>query len=227
MSKVEGIRWFKHNFSAPITAKLKNTPLTLDLIAAIAVQESFDDAWGLIYQNQKIPDVLMRCVGDTLDAPSRSVSAFPQNRTALEALATPDGKQMFTIARAALVDLATFSRGYKSAVKKDDKFCHAYGIFQYDIQFFQKNSGFFLQKKWSDFGACLELCVGELSSVARTLFPNKPTLAPEDLVYVAVGYNIGARKVRVGKGFNQGFKSGNQFYGQNIWDYMHLASTVT
>jgi len=226
MSKLEGMRWFKTNFAAPIRAKIQNTPLTLDLLTAIAVQESFDDAWGLIYQKQNVQDVLVRCVGDTLDSPPRAKDAFPKNRAALEKLKDPDGKQMFKIARAALVDLAAFSKGYAAAAKNANKFCHAYGIFQYDIQYLQRNPDFFLQSGWADFGACLNFCVGELQGVASALYPGKTILALEEQVYVAIGYNIGPKNVRIGAGFNQGHKDGNHYYGQNIWDYLHLASTV-
>jgi hypothetical protein len=35
------------------------------------------------------------------------------------------------------------------------------------------------------------------------------------------------KKVRVGHEFKQGFKSSDgKYYGENIWDYLHLATTV-
>ena len=43
------------------------------------------------------------------------------------------GRQMFKIARKALEDMAQIATEYKKYVKDKDKFCHAFGIFQYDI----------------------------------------------------------------------------------------------
>jgi hypothetical protein len=228
MSKLEGIRWFKTQFVGSISTGIRNTPFTLNLLSAIAVQESYSDAWGLLYTSTPVADVLKRCVGDSLDYPSRSGTAFPKNRGALEAMTKPNGKRMFTIARAALVDLAQYSKGYKKAAKNQDKFCHAFGIFQYDIQFFPTNPDFFLQQRWANFGDCLSLCLAELGSVLKTLYgANKNTLSLEEMVYVAIGYNIGAKKVKVGKGFDQGFRDGDgTYYGQNIWDNLHLAQAV-
>lgn len=222
MTDVQGITWFKTNFADKVNAGIVGTPLTLDLIVAIAMQESYGDAWGLIYKTMPVDEVIKRCVGDTLDTPNRS--AFPKNKAALVASNIPNGAAMFDIARAALLQLAGFNHAYNGAAHNPDKFCHGYGIFQYDIQFFKgTNPDFFLQKKWFDFDECLRLCVKELKGVAASLFPNRNTLTDEELTYVAIGYNIGARRVRVGDGFKQGHESNGIFYGENIDRYMRLA----
>jgi len=225
MPRIEGMRWFKQQFGDQVNAAVASAPFGTDLITAIAVQESYDDAWGLIYRNQPVQQVLARCVGDTLDSPKRDKKAFPKNRGELEHHGS-DGKNMFGIARAALEDLATFSKGYKSAVKNPDKFCHAFGIFQYDIQFFDKDKDFFLTSQWSDCAHCLNFCMRELRSSAAILYPGKAKLSPKEQTFVGIGYNIGPSRVNKNGDFNQGRVSDGRAYGQNIWDYINLASKV-
>jgi hypothetical protein len=64
------------------------------MLTAIAVQETFEN-WGKAFKTIAVADVLAVCVGDILDAPKRSKSAFPNNRAALEAV--PNGKAMFAM----------------------------------------------------------------------------------------------------------------------------------
>ena len=225
MPRIEGMRWFKKEFGDQVNAAVADSPFGINLITAIAVQESYDDAWGLIYRDQPVQQVLTRCVGDTLDSPKRDSKAFPKNRNELEHHG-PDGKRMFRIARTALEDLATFSKGYKAAVKNPDKFCHAFGIFQYDIQFFDVSKDFFLKSQWPDFARCLDFCMKELRKSAAYLYPGKAKLSPKEQTFVAIGYNIGPRRVKKDGDFNQGHVSDGRSYGQNIWDYINLASKV-
>jgi hypothetical protein len=177
-----------------------------------------------------VDQVIARCVGDTLDSPNRSSSAFPKNKAELVAFDPKGhtGQQMFDVARAALLTLAGFNHAYSGAAHNPDKFCHGYGIFQYDIQFFKAgNPDFFLQKKWFDFDECLKLCLAELQRVATKLYPGKSPLTDEQMTYVAIGYNIGAGKVKVGKGFKQGHEDDGVFYGENIDRYLRMAHAVS
>ena len=227
MTEREGIIWFKNQFRNKVAAVVTGTPMTLDLITAIGMQESYGDAWGLIYKTMPVDEVLKRCVGDTLDVPDRSATAFPKNRADLVAAQVPNGQQMFTIAREALMMLAGFNHGYDHVSHNPDKFCHGYGIFQYDIQFFRgTNPNFFLQKQWYSFDECLRLCMHELTSVAAHLYPGHNTLTDDQLVYVGIGYNIGAGRVNVGGGYKQGHHDGGIYYGENIDRYMRMAHTV-
>lgn len=225
MTEIEAITWFKNQFRNQIQAAIAGTPITVDLVTAIAMQESYSDAWGLIYKTMPVDAVLERCIGDTFDTPNRS--AFPVNKAALVTPAIPHGQDMFNIAREALLMLAGFNHGYGAAARNPDKFCHGYGIFQYDIQFFKDTDpDFFLQKKWYQFDECLRKCLGELTSVARTLYPNKNPLTDDELTYVAIGYNTGASRVHVGAGFKQGHEDDGVFYGENINRFLGLAHTV-
>src|ERR1041385_3351345 len=148
----EGMAWFKQNFADQIRQGAAGTPFTVDMMTAIAVQETFE-VWGRAFKTMPVADVLAVCVGDILDAPKRNPTAFPNNRAKLEAV--PNGKQMFAIARQAFVDMAKVATEYQKFLKNQDKFCHAFGIFQYDIQAFLTDPDYFLQKKWINFGDTL------------------------------------------------------------------------
>ena len=88
MPNSKDVAWFKSQFGQSITSALAGTPLTLDLVTAIACQET-----GYIWQTlrKKLDDVkrvLELCVGDTIDG-SGGRSAFPKNKAVL--LAKPRG----------------------------------------------------------------------------------------------------------------------------------------
>jgi hypothetical protein len=218
----EGMTWFKKNFQQKVQAGIQGTPFTLDLLTALAVQESFGDAWGLIFKTRPVDEVLQLCVGDSIDR-----SVFPKDRA--ELVAAPNGAAMFDIAHDALVKLASFNHGFAGVAARPNKFCHGYGIFQFDIQFFKdENPDFFLQKKWFSFDECLKLAIKELQGVAKRLFPQQTQLDDDQLTFCAIGYNIGAGRVRLDRGFKQGFKDGDGvFYGEHISEFLKVAHTVT
>jgi hypothetical protein len=66
----------------------------------------------------------------------------------------------------------------------------------------------------------------ELRKSAAYLYPGKAKLSPKEQTFVAIGYNIGSRGVKKDGDFNQGHVSDGRSYGQNIWDYINLASKV-
>lgn len=223
MSKLsDGMAWFKGQFAARIQTAIQETPFSVDMLTAIAMQETFS-IWGSIYKTLPVDQVLKLCVGDTLDAPNRS--AFPVNKAAL--LAVPNGDQMFAVAREALESLKPHNAAYKNVANGNpNKFCHGYGIFQYDIQFFKTNPDYFLQKKWYNFEDCLDRCVTELKAALLRAYPGgNSTLTDDEMVYVAIAYNRGS--VNFAKGFKQGHKDDSgKYYGEYIRDYLQLAKTV-
>jgi hypothetical protein len=217
-----GMAWFKQNFGPDVTAALAGTPYSIDLLTAIAVQESFE-VWGSLFSNMPPAEVLKLCVGDTLDAPSRST--FPTSKA--ELIAVANGQAVFDVARAALEAMAAKIHSYQSVVMNPNKFCHGFGIFQYDIQFCTQDSGFFLQQQWFDFGTCLKKALTELDEAKRRAFgPGKTKLTADEMVYVAIAYNHGS--VNVNGSFKQGFfdHDSGKFYGELIADYMKLAHTA-
>ncbi|MGL6062256.1 MAG: hypothetical protein ACRC1G_16375 [Bradyrhizobium sp.] len=218
---VAGIGWFKREFAAPIAVTAEGTPFHLDFLAALAIQETFE-VWGRAFQTMPTARILEICVGDILDASGgRDPKAFPQSRAVLERAA--QGPQMFKIARQAFEDMAEVATEYKKYLKNPNKFCHAFGIFQYDIQAYIHDQDYFLNKDWHDFSKCLQKCLLELQVAWGKTYPKKKTLGDKELVYVAIAYNKG--RADTSKGFKQGYKAKGEtkYYGEYIWDYMTLS----
>jgi hypothetical protein len=143
MPNADDIRWFKAQFQQDIETALAGTPFDLDMLVAIACQET-GYIWSVLRKKSLPPEqILALCVGDTLDY-NRGRRAFP--RTKAELVAKANGQQMFDIARKALVAVAQYIPGYKGAASNPDKFCHGFGVFQRDIQFFLTDPGYFLNK---------------------------------------------------------------------------------
>jgi hypothetical protein len=222
MPTVEAIRWFKSQFHSQIEAAVQGTPFTLDFLTALACQET-GHIWSILRDKVNTAEVLALCVGDTLDA-NKGRRAFP--KTKAELLAKPDGQQMFDIARKGLVDMAQFIPGFKGAVSNPNKFCHGFGIFQYDLQFFTQEPDYFLQKRYADFGASLDKALEELRSKQKKIgFGGRTTLTDLELAAVAIAYNTGSFKPV--KGLKQGFFNGTRFYGEAVFDFIRLSKTVS
>ena len=221
MKTREALAWFKTNFGPKLEPAVAGTPFTIDMFAAIAYQES-GEVWPTLVDKQLgIPKILELCVGDSLDGRS----AFPRSKT--ELLAASQGQEMFGIAHQSLVDMAQYITGYQGVARNPNKFCHGFGIFQYDIQFFKEDPAFFLQKKWCDFGACTAKLIAELRAAmaSRSLYwSNKTALSDTEKVYVAIAYNCGHADPR--SGFQQGFRSDGRYYGENIFEYLRLAQQI-
>jgi hypothetical protein len=221
---IEGMTWFKQAFRAQIVPAIAGTPFTLSFLTAIATQETFE-VWGNIFKSQPAAKVLEVCVGDTIDGPSRT--AFPTSKTNL--LSVPGGDKLFAVARAALEEVGLFNATYhKIAVANPDKFCHGFGIFQYDLQFSKtKDRPFFLDRKWLDFGECLTRCLAELTAARKKAkLGQLPVLTDLQLAYVAIAYNCGSFDPK--RGLKQGFrdKDTGKYYGEYIADYIAMANHI-
>jgi hypothetical protein len=185
--------------------------------------------WGNIRQKETVAKTLELCVGDTLDAPNRG--AFPINKEAL--VNRDNGEAMFRIAREALESISLYNNDYNKEKKRSsDKFCHGFGIFQYDIQFFLENPSFFLEKKWYEFDECLRLCVDELNrALARSYGKNRTSLTSREMVGVAIAYNRGKVNLNFDIDdddfYKQGYKDDEgKYYGQYIRDFLKLAEST-
>ncbi len=102
MSIAEDLHWFKNMFQEAISAALAGSPFSVDLLTAIAAQET-GQVWGPLLDTLPVNELLQICVGDTLDA-DKGRKAFPKTKADL--IAVPNGGQMFTIAHQALVAMA-------------------------------------------------------------------------------------------------------------------------
>ena len=215
----------KNQFAGIINTAVEGEPFNLDFLTAIAIQESYE-VWGRAYKAKTPSEVLKLCVGDILDASGgRDPKAFPQSRAVLER--APRGAEMFKIARQALEDMAEVAPEYKKYLKNKNKFCHAFGIFQYDIQAFTHDSDYFLNRDWGDFPKCLGKCLMELHESWGRTYPNKKKLSDKEMVYVAIAYNQGHADTK--KSFKQGYKGkgDTKYYGEYIWDYMQLSKGIS
>lgn len=221
MTIKESITWFKKTYDAKLKTAILNTPYSIDLLCAMAYQETGYIWSTLAGKNLSLADIALLSVGDTLDYPKRN--AFPRNKS--ELLAAPNGLTMFNIARECLLKMAIHIPGYSSAVNNQNKFCHGYGIFQYDLQFYKTNPDYFLQKKWANVDNTFERCIEELNEAKkRQGWQAKTSLSDDEKVYVAIAYNRGI--AILSKGFRQGHFDGKKYYGENVFEYMRLSQTI-
>ena len=223
MANAADILWFKTQYSAAITQAVQGTPFDVDMLTAVACQET-GSLWGHMRKDPNLTptQIAALCCGDTLDA-NKGRSAFPKTKAHLEAV--PNGKQMFAIARKALLDMAAHVPGYGFAFTNKAKFCHGYGIFQYDLQFFLTNPDYFLKRRYEDFGNSLARALGELKNGLRKRgLHNQPTITDAEFCTVAICYNTGGYKPA--KGLKQGHNDGTRFYGEAIRDYLDMARHV-
>jgi hypothetical protein len=215
--KQDAMIWMNQTFGADIDTALAGTPISKKLLIAIGIQETFY-IWAKMYKTATPEEVLAVCVGDTIDFPGRS-TAWPKNRQEFEFY--PRGKEMFKVARAALERIAEINAGYKVAVANPDKFCHGFGMFQYDIQYFKQEPDYFLNGGWSTWKGTLGKGVAELKSKLTELYgPGKASLSHDESVYLAIAYNRGAKRTKADmatKKFKQGHKDKQGvFYGEHI-----------
>jgi hypothetical protein len=217
----DGMIWMNKTFGAQIDVGVKNTPISKNLVIAIGIQETFY-IWAKMYKTSTPEEVLGVCVGDTIDFPGRK-TAWPKNRAELEKAS--NGKTMFKVARAALERIAKINSGYKAMVKKPDKFCHGFGMFQYDIQFFKEDPAYFLESQWATWDGTFKRGMSELRSAVVGLYgPGKTNLSHDESVFVAIAYNRGVKgtkKDMTTKRFKQGHQDNNGvFYGEHIDQYL-------
>ncbi|MEA2834202.1 MAG: hypothetical protein QOG66_2404 [Methylobacteriaceae bacterium] len=225
MPTADDIRWFKQQFRVPIEAALAGTPFDLDMIVAIACQET-GYIWSVLRKrNLPLERIVALCVGDTIDykGPGKGRQAFPRTKEAL--VAEPNGQKMFDIARKALEDMAVYIPGYAGAVSNPKKFCHGFGVFQRDLQFFLSDPDYFLEKKYENFADTLAQCLGELrSGLKKRHYENRTSLTDFEFATVAIAYNKGS--FNPDKGLKQGYWDGEKYYGERIFDYVQLSRTV-
>jgi hypothetical protein len=222
MPNREAFQWFKSTFRDQIEPALVGTPFSLDMLAAIAAQET-GHIWGPLHDELELDTLLEICVGDTLDA-DKGRRAFPKTKDDL--VAAPRGNEMFAVAHEALIRMAEHVPGFAKVAKRSNKFCHGYGIFQYDLQFFKTDPDYFLNREWRHFESSLAKCIEELlSAMNRMGIEDQPSLTDLEKVHVAIAYNAGSFKPA--KGLQQGFFDGQKFYGEMIRDFLRLSQTVS
>jgi len=225
MPNAQDVFWFKSQFQPAIEKAIAGTPFSVDMIAAFACQETGEIWPALRRQGLPTSRILELCVGDTIDASPTGGGrrAFPKSKA--ELLQAAQGDRMFEIARQGLVDMATYIPAYRGAASRPDKFCHGFGIFQLDLQFFKIEPDYFLSRRYADFDAALARCVGELRSALRRIgWQAKTSLSDTEMAGVAIAYNTG--RYDPAKGLKQGYFDGSKYYGENYYAYLQLAHGV-
>lgn len=222
MPNANDIRWFKQQFGQQVRAATAGTPFDLDMIVAIACQET-GYIWSILrHKVLPIDRICALCVGDTIDykGPRKGRQVFPLNKVDL--LAAPRGREMFDIARAALEDMAADIPGYQKAAANPSKFCHGFGVFQRDLQFFLDDPDYFLERKYEHFDSSLQHCLKELRRGLKKLgFGSRTSLTDDEFAKVAIAYNTGGYKDS--KGLKQGHFDGEKYYGERIYDYVTMS----
>src|SRR5262245_18597133 len=224
MSTRDHLEWFKTTFHSQIEPAIAGTPYSLDLLAAMALQET-GEIWGRLRKTLDLDTLLEICVGDVIDADGGR-SAFPRTRADL--VAARRGDEMFTIGHDALVAMARHVPVYARFAARPNKFCHGYGIFQYDIQFFKEDPDYFLNREWRRFDRSLAKAVEDLRSAQKRIPDLRGRTSQSELeqVSVAIAYNAGS--FIPSRGLKQGFKSTDgKFYGEMIFDFLRLSQTAS
>ena len=225
MPNAQDAFWFKSQFQPAIDKAIAGTPFSVDMITAFACQETGEIWPALRRQGLPTSRILELCVGDTIDASPTGGGrrAFPKNKA--ELLQAVHGDRMFEVARQGLVDMAGYIPAYRGAAARPDKFCHGFGIFQLDLQFFKTDPDYFVSRRYADFDVAVARCVGELKSALKRLgWQAKTSLSDAETAGVAIAYNTG--RYDPAKGLKQGYFDGSKYYGENYFAYLQLAKSV-
>lgn len=220
MPNVADIKWFKDQFGPAITQAVASTPFDLDMLVALACQETGYIWATLRRKGMAVPDILELCVGDTLDRKS----TFPRDRAHLES--RPGGAAMFAKARAALLAMSAHIPGYGTVATNPNKFCKGFGVFQYDLQFFSQQTEPFFMGGYADFATSLSRCITELkAAMQRAKIPAATRLTDMQRAAIAIAYNSGSYKPALA--LKQGYRAGDgTYYGENFYRYLQLAHSV-
>ncbi len=147
-------KWMKDNFGDAIRAAVAGTPFSLDIVCAIACQETAF-VWIHFLDDLSNAEILARCVFDASgDYPGTQRSAFPRNTAAFRQKYDDDFTQM-------LIDEANKTRVLRGFGPQNWVY-KGYGIYQYDLQHVTSNEAFFRQKQWYQHDQCLAMLMREL-----------------------------------------------------------------
>lgn len=220
MPTTTDVKWFKTEFGPEIAAALAGTPFDLDMLTALACQET-GYIWATLRRKGLArTDILRLCVGDTLDR----TSTFPRDRAHLKE--RDANGEVFALARALLVEMARYIPGYAGSAAKPDKFCKGFGMFQYDMQFLSDKTRAFFLGGYADFGSALARCIEELKgAMKRAKIVPASALSDMDKAAIAIAYNAGSYDRA--RGLKQGYKpKDGPYYGESYYAYLQLSRSV-
>lgn len=156
---VTACRWLKASFGAELKAAVKKSNFTVDHLCGIACQETAY-FWLSFIDDLNPVQICAACVLDgsgDYKPEQNPRSAFPRNTAAFRAQydASDPGFADMLIAE------GNASRKIRS-MQPVNWLYKGYGLFQYDLQFVKTDKGFFLNKEWHSFAACLDRLMVEL-----------------------------------------------------------------
>lgn len=228
MPNASDVLWFKQQYKNELTQAIKGTPITVDLLVALACQET-GEFWPVLRaKGLSATEIAALCNGDTIDETSKYPrKAFPTSKAQL--LAAPNGERLFAIARQSLVDIGKHFKRYGDiAAKNKNKFCHGFGIFQRDIQFFRlpSEAPYFLYEEFRVFERSLAMALVELKcGLSKLGLSAERALTDYQCAAVAICYNTGGFNPK--RGLKQGYRNdAGKYYGEAFLDYLRLAHTV-
>lgn len=222
------IEWFLDRFGDRISARVRSTPLSTAFLAAIAMQET-GYLWRRLDRGTSSEKHFLRlCVGDTLGW-GRGRTYFPETKA--ELLDAPKGQEMYQVARGILEEAAQYIPSFRDEAASDH-ILFGYGIFQYDILFFQKDPDYFLERKWESFENCLDKALGELFDAVNALadrgYINGETPTAYELALAGTVYNRGIGRFDNAKRLQQGhyLQWAGKYYGELVYEYTKIAENV-
>lgn len=150
--------WLKTTYSGIIQEGITGTPYTIELVCAIACQET-SYKW-LDWIDKYEPDIILaRCVFDaTLEIEPGARKAFPQTQ---QQFRDKYGDALCDM----LIDEANKTRALQNWSPRPWLYA-GYGIFQYDLQNIVDDVEWFSSKKWYHMSECVAKLVGELNKKA-------------------------------------------------------------
>ncbi|WP_439143058.1 SH3 domain-containing protein [Planktotalea sp.] len=226
----KNIIWFIENFGDRVAKRVEQTPLTLSFVASIAVHET-GYIWSNIRKSVSTEEEFLElCVGDKLGWDAGR-SYFPAKKKTL--LDAPNGPKMYKIARDVLKKAAAVNpKTFGSYFHDSDNILFGYGIFQYDLLFYNEgDSQYFLEKGWMDFDRCLEKAIEEMLLAAEFLGYDRDSnekISNYDLALIGAIYNGGSKDYDPLRGLKQirWIKWAQKYYGELIYQYMNIADAV-
>lgn len=220
------IEFFFDRFGERVIERCSHSLITSELVAAIATQET-GYLWERLEAGTSTEEqFLSLCVADEIGW-GRGRSYFPTSKAQL--LAAENGPRMYEIARETLSSVAELITSFRDTRDQSDSILFGYGIFQYDLLFYETNPSFFLNKEWSVFERCLELLFVELEEAVDQLeYRDFGQLTPEQLIYVAIVYNRGIGSFNASRGLRQGHYVSyhGKYYGELVFEYAEIARGV-
>jgi hypothetical protein len=151
---IKAITWMKQNFKHEMEDAVRNTPFSVDIICAIACQETAF-VWINWINKKSVDDIIRLCVFDASgDFPDTHRSAFPKNTAAFQNFYGVEFTNM-------LIAEANASRKERGLSPKNWVY-KGYGIYQYDLQHVKKDEVFFREKQWYNYDKCLKKAMTEL-----------------------------------------------------------------